>query len=148
MTLVALAWAQLRHAPLDAAVGVMLTALGSATMLLLLLLSDGLQRPLSRDARGVDLVVGAKGSPLQLVLSSVYHADVPTGNIALPDARRWASDSRVALAVPLALGDSYAGYRIVGTEPSFLTLHEAVLARGRSWQAPMEAVIGADLARG
>ena len=69
--------------------------------------------------QGIDLVVGAKGSPLQIVLAGVYHADVP------PGTSRWPRSSELARAIrwspeviPLALGDSFRGYRIVGTEPS------------------------------
>ena len=54
-----------------------------ATITLVLLLSREFEPRLTRDATGIDLVVGAKGSPLQLVLAGVYHADVPPGNIPL-----------------------------------------------------------------
>ena len=70
----------------------------------LLLAGDQFARAIARDAQGIDLVLGAKGSPLQLILSSVYHADIPTGNIPLAEAQRWAKDRRVARAVPLCLG--------------------------------------------
>jgi putative ABC transport system permease protein len=53
----------------------------------------------------------------------------------------------VSQAIPLAMGDSYRGFRIVGTEPAFLELHEAALASGRMWSAPMQAVIGSEVAR-
>jgi putative ABC transport system permease protein len=79
LTLVA---AQLGRRPLQTALGVVLLALGIGTLVFVVLLQGQLSRQLTRDAHGIDLVVGAKGSPLQLILSAVYHVDVPTGNIA------------------------------------------------------------------
>jgi putative ABC transport system permease protein len=99
-----------------------------------------------RDARGIDLVVGAKGSPLQLVLSSVYHLDVPTGNIPLPEAEKVKANAMVAKAIPLALGDTYRGFRIVGTSPDYLAHYGAQPAQGRLWEAPLEAVLGHEVA--
>ncbi|HEY1076734.1 MAG TPA: FtsX-like permease family protein [Fontimonas sp.] len=147
MTWPGLAWANLRAAPLTSAVNAVLLALGTASIVLLLLISDQFSSTLARDARGIDLVIGAKGSPVQLVLSSVYHADLPTGNIPKAEADRWAADPRVAQAVPLSLGDSYRGFRIVGTTPDYPALYAAQLADGRDWRAPMEAVVGAAAAR-
>lgn len=147
MTLGGLAWANLRAAPMGSALNVLLMALGTASIVVLLLVGQQLGTTLSRDARGIDLVLGAKGSPVQLILSSVYHADVPTGNISQADAMRWADDARVARAVPLALGDSFRGFRIVGSTSEYLELYRAQLVIGRLWQAPMEAVLGSAVAR-
>jgi putative ABC transport system permease protein len=147
MTLLRLALANLRAEPLTSLVNIALLALGTASIVLLLLIGDQLSRKLSRDARGIDLVLGAKGSPVQLVLSSVYHADVPTGNIDHAEAARWADDARVRLAVPLALGDSYRGLRIVGTTSAYAELYGAQPLQGRFWRAPMEATVGAAAAR-
>jgi putative ABC transport system permease protein len=147
MTLAGLAWANLRASPLTSAVNVVLLALGTASIVLLLLIGAQFASTLSRDARGIDLVLGAKGSPVQLVLSSVYHADVPTGNIPMAEAERWAADARVKFAIPLSLGDSYRGFRIVGTTPEYLALYRGTLAAGRVWERPMEAVLGAAAAR-
>lgn len=147
MSWLRLALANLLLSPLTSLVNILLMALGTASIALLILAGQQLSETLTRDARGLDLVVGAKGSPAQLILSAVYHADLPPGNIALADARPWAEDSRVSLAVPLALGDSFRGFRIVGTTPEYLELLNASVARGRVWQQPMQAVIGAAVAR-
>ena len=144
MSWLRLALANLLLSPLTSLVNILLMALGTASIALLILAGQQVSETLTRDARGLDLVVGAKGSPAQLILSAVYHADLPPGNIALADARPWAEDSRVSLAAPLALGDSF---RVVGTTPEYLELLNAGLARGRVWQQPMQAVIGAAVAR-
>lgn len=138
-----LAVANLRLSPLTSAVNVLLMALGTASIVLLLLAGTQLSETLSRDARGIDLVLGAPGSPVQLVLAAVYHADVPPGNIPLQEAERWAADSRVAAAIPLSLGDSYRGFRIVGTTQGYPELYGASLAAGRFWEGSMQAVAGA-----
>lgn len=148
MSLLALSLAYIRARALNAALNLLLLALGVATVVLLLLFGAQLGERLTRDARGIDLVIGAKGSPLQLVLSAVYHADFPTGNIPLAEAERWAAHRLVAQTIPLALGDSLAGFRIVGTEPAYPEHYGATLAAGRLWQAPFEATLGAAVAAG
>lgn len=147
MNLWRLSFAYLRTQRLSAALNVLLLALGVASITVLLLLGSQLQGNLQRDADGFDLVVGAKGSPVQLILSSVYHIDVPTGNIDLAEARRWVRHRLVSEAIPLALGDSYRGFRIVGTEMSYPASYNAKLQSGRLWQAPLEAVLGASTAQ-
>lgn len=112
-----------------------------------LLIQTAAHDRLDRDLAGIDLVVGAQGGPLQLVMSAVFQADVPTGNIPLAEAERLAADPLVARAVPVSLGDSLGAARIVGTTPAYIGLYQARLARGRGWAAPMEAVLGAEVAR-
>jgi putative ABC transport system permease protein len=112
-------------------------------IVLLLLFSAQLEDRLTRDARGIDLVIGSKGSPLQLILSSIYHVDFPTGNIPLAEAERWAEHPLVAEAIPLALGDSLAEFRIIGTEHAYAGHYGGELAGGRLWEAPFEATLGA-----
>lgn len=147
MNLVTLALAGMRGVRLNLALTGAILALGLGTLTLLLLVSDAMQDRLLRDARGIDLVLGAKGSPLQLVLSTVFQVDVPTGNIPLSEAQAIATDPLVAQAVPLALGDAARGFRIVGTTPGYLALYHAQLSAGGLWHAPMEAVLGAVAAR-
>ncbi len=147
MNALRLAWAYLGARPLLAALHVLMIAIGVGTMTLLILFTAQTEERLARDARPVDLVVGAKGSPLQLILSSVLHVDVPTGNIPLAEARRIATHPMVATAIPLALGDTFRGFRIVGTEPAYLELYGARLANGRLFAASMECVVGAEVAR-
>lgn len=147
MTWLRLAFANLRLSPLTSALNVALMSLGTASIVLVLLAGAQLTGTLSRDARGIDLVLGATGSPVQLVLAAVYHADVPPGNIRLQEAERWARDPRVGSAIPLSLGDSYRSFRIVGTTPGYPRLYGAEPAAGRFWASPMEAVVGAAAAK-
>jgi putative ABC transport system permease protein len=142
-----LAWAYLAARPLLTALHVATIAIGVATLVTLALFTAQTQDRLVADARPVDLVVGAKGSPLQLILSAVLHADMPTGNIRYADARRVAAHPMVAAAVPLALGDTHRGFRIVGTTPAYLELYGARVASGRLFAGEMEAVAGSEVAR-
>jgi putative ABC transport system permease protein len=142
-----LAFAYLRDRALTTWLNIVLLALAVATLVILLLVSTQLGERFERDARGVDLVVGAKGSPLQLILSSVYHVDMPTGNIPLDSVELLRRNRSVAEVIPLALGDSFRGYRIVGTEASYPALHDAKLAQGRMFAKAGEAVMGAAVAR-
>ncbi|WP_439641230.1 FtsX-like permease family protein [Nevskia sp.] len=146
MTLLGLALADLRHRQYAQALHVLLMASGLALLVVLLGVTTQVGDRLDRNSRGIDAVVGAKGSPLQLILSTVHHLDVPTGTLPLDEVDRLARDPRVAEAIPIALGDNLRGYRIVGSTLALITHYGARLADGRAWQAPMEAVIGADVA--
>ncbi|MBM3568259.1 MAG: FtsX-like permease family protein [Alphaproteobacteria bacterium] len=147
MTLFEVGYAYWRHKRLAAALTVLLTALGVAIATAALGLAEQLTARAARDARGIDLVVGAKGSPLQLILSAVFHADVPTGNIALGEAETLQRHALVRFAIPLALGDSVGGFRIVGTTPDLIAHYGGPMASGRMFGSSMEAVLGAEAAR-
>lgn len=147
MNIFQIAWKNIRQNLATAILGVLLTAFGSAILCVLLLSSHQIERQLDNNSRGIDLVVGAKGSPLQLILSSIYHMDNPTGNIPYADAQALAANPMVRLAVPLALGDNYKGHRIIGTDSSFVALYGLELEEGRMWEADFEAVVGAETAR-
>ncbi|MEK7343602.1 MAG: ABC transporter permease [Pseudomonadota bacterium] len=144
--MIRLALAYLRDRPLMTALNVLLLALSVATLVMLLSVSTQLGERFERDAQGIDLVVGAKGSPLQLILSSIYQMDTPTGNIPLESIALLRRDPSVRQAIPLAMGDNFRGYRIVGTEPAYLTLKNAQPVRGRLFARAREVVIGARVA--
>jgi putative ABC transport system permease protein len=142
-----LAWRWLWSRPTVTALNTAMLSLGLGAMLLLSLVSEQLEHQASRDLAGIDLVVGAKGSPLQLILAGVFHIDTPPGNIPATTQRQLAALPQVASVIPVSLGDSVQGFRIVGTEPSLIALYGASLAQGRPWAKPLEAVVGADVQR-
>jgi putative ABC transport system permease protein len=121
-------------------------AIGLGTVAVLMLFNAQLQDKLLANGKGVDLVVGAKGSPLQLILSTVYHVDIPPGNIPLKEADKIAKLPFVAKTIPMALGDNLMGHRIVGTTPDYLALYDGHLAEGKLWKLSMEAVLGSNVA--
>ena len=130
-------------------------ALGTSLICSVLTLRRESESGFLRESGQFDLVAGAKGSPLQLVLSSIYQLDVPTGNIPYSRYEALRDDKRIASAIPLGLGDNFHGYRIVGTEDKIFSLTDRKdskkplyqLASGRYFQSDFEAVIGAQVAR-
>ena len=142
-----LALAYLRDRPLTTALNVILLALAVAMLVLIIQFGSQAGSRFERDVEGIDLVVGAKGSPSQLILSSVLHVDQPTGNIPLSSLETLRSDPAVNLAVPLALGDNFEGFRIVGTDESFAQVYELTLAQGTDFEGSMQAVLGAEVAQ-
>ena len=146
MNLPVLAWRYLWSRPLQAALNLLLLALGLATSSFLLLAQAQIERGFERDLAGIDAVVGAKGSPLQLILAGVFHIDVAPGNVDLKAVQALRAHPQVAQVMALSLGDAYQGYRIVGSEAEYLAHYGARMAQGRVWQEPMQAVLGAQVA--
>jgi len=146
VNLVSLSLAGLRGNRLTHLLNSVLLGLGLGTITLMLLVSGAIGDRLTRDAHGIDLVVGAKGSPLQLVLSTVFQADIPTGNIPLAEMDTLLHNPMIDRGAPLALGDAVKGFRIVGTTPGYLDFYGAKLAQGQIWRQPMDAVLGATVA--
>jgi putative ABC transport system permease protein len=146
LNLATLSTSYLRARPLNTVLSLVLLALGVATIVLLILVVSQLEERMHRDARGFDLVVGAKGSPMQLILSGIYHLDAPTGNIPLAAARELQKHRMIKKSIPLALGDSWKGYRIVGAPKEYPEHYGAELQSGRLHDKPMEAVLGAEVA--
>lgn len=147
MNTLLLAWRYLWSRPLGALLNLLLLSLGLASITFLLLVGAQLSKAFDRDLAGIDVVVGAKGSPMQLILAGVLHIDVPPGNVPLKAVQALAKNPLVAQTIPISLGDNFAGYRIVGTSHAYIDHYEAKLAQGRVWDAPMQVVLGATTAR-
>lgn len=145
--MIRLAWRYLWSSPLTTALNLLLLTLGLAAVTFVLRASQQVESGLKRDLAGIDLVVGAKGSPMQIMLAGVFHLDAPTGNIPLATLDLLRGQPLVAQAVPLSLGDSYRGFRIAGTTHDYPALYGAQLAQGALWTRPMQAVLGAEVAR-
>jgi putative ABC transport system permease protein len=146
MNLAGLSASYLRARPLQTVLSLLLLALGVATIVVLLLTVSQLENRMGRDAQGIDLVVGAKGSPMQLILSGIYHVDAPTGNIPLAAAESLSKNRMVKRAIALALGDSWKSYRIVGAGKEYSEHYGAKPAAGRFYEKEMEVVLGAEVA--
>jgi putative ABC transport system permease protein len=146
MTLLQLAWSYLSARPLGTLLNVLLLALGVGTIGFVLIVDSQVGDALVRDAKDIDLVVGAKGSPIQLMLAGVFHLDVPTGNISLASAQALGRDPLVRRVIPLSIADSFKGFWIVGTSPDYIDLYHGELASGHGWDSRMQAVLGATVA--
>lgn len=146
MNTVAFAWRFLWSRPLSAGLNVLLLSLGLGSLSFVLLASHQIDQAFERDLAGIDVVVGAKGSPMQLILSGVFHIDAPTGNIPLAAVKELEKHPQVAQLIPISLGDSFRGFRIVGTTPDYIAHYKAQFSQGSVWTAPMQAVLGAQVA--
>jgi putative ABC transport system permease protein len=141
-----ISWKSIWSKPLSSALNIMLIAFGTGILTILLLASTQISEKLDNNSKDIDLVVGAKGSPLQLILSSIYYIDFPTGNIPLKDAQELARNPFVKRAVPLAQGDNYKGIRIVGTDTNFVSVYKLKTSTGKFWAQDFEVTIGASVA--
>ena len=146
MNLLQLAWSYLRARPLGTLLNVVLLALGVGTIGFVLIVNGQIGDSLTRDAKGIDLVVGAKGSPIQLMLAGIFHLDVPTGNIPLKSAQELAKNPLIKRVIPLSIADSFRGFWIVGTTPDYIDLYHGELASGHVWNDRMQAVLGSAVA--
>ncbi|WP_029285347.1 ABC transporter permease [Pedobacter sp. R20-19] len=146
MNILKLSAKNLSRNKLTTVLNIVLVAFGVGILSILFLASTQIGDKLESNSKDIDLVVGAKGSPLQLILSSIYHIDFPTGNIPAKDAQALMQNPMVKRAVPLALGDNYQGYRIVGTDSSFTGLYGLKVAKGSFWNKDLEATIGSAVA--
>ena len=130
---------------LNSSLSILLTAFGVSIALLVSQFSNHIQNRLSLDGRNIDIVVGAKGSPLQLILSSVYHIDLPTGNIPYESVEKLIKHPQIKTAIPLALGDNWRGFRIIGTTSDYIHHYNAKIIEGRNWNKEFEIVAGSSV---
>jgi putative ABC transport system permease protein len=109
MRMLQLAYANLKEHFLSTILSVMLLGIGVGMVSFIVTVSEQLNDRFNRDIRGIDMVVGAKGSPLQLILSAVYQIDNPTGNIPLAEVNKLKRHPLIKYSIPLSYGDSYQG---------------------------------------
>lgn len=148
-----LAIKSLRNRKFTAALSVLAIALA-----VLLLLGVERMRQESRASfaatiSGTDLVVGARSSPLHLLLAAVFHIGNATNNLRWESYRAIAARPGVAWTIPLSLGDSHRGFRVLGTTTDYFAhfryarARPLVLAQGRAFEHARDAVLGAEVAR-
>lgn len=143
-----ISWSYIKDKKLTTFLNTLLMALGIGIIVFLLLVQHQIQEKFTNDLKGIKMVVGAKGSPMQLILCNVYHIDNPTGNIPLKKAEEIAQNKMlVKSSIPLAVGDNHQGYRIIGTTLNYPTHYGGTLQTGKWWKKNMEVVIGADVAK-
>jgi putative ABC transport system permease protein len=148
MNIIALSRKNVLAKPLNTLMSVLLFALSIGLITFLALFNHQLKKGLESNLAGIDLVIGAKGSPLQLILNSMYHIDAPTGNIPIGEAAPFLNPKHplISNAVPLSLGDSYGAFRIVGTPPSIFRLYGATKVEGHIYKLDFDVVIGSGVA--
>jgi len=142
-----LAWKNTWFKPLNTTLSIILLTASVAIITVLILLQKQFEEKFSSNADGIDLVLGAQGSPLQLILSSVYQVDAPTGNIDYQEAKKWMLNPFVKTAIPLAFGDNYHGFKIVGTTTDYIEKYEAKVVSGKAFEKDFEVVVGSEVAK-
>ena len=138
-----LSWANIVTRPLGSSLAVLLMAFGVGIVSLLFQLNAQLEKQFTQNIRSVDMVIGAKGSPLQLILSGIYHIDAPTGNIPLSEVRQLEKNPLIKEIIPLSMGDNYNGYRIIGTTVAYVDHFGGEVGVGELFSETLEATIGA-----
>jgi len=133
-----------------------LTVLSIALSVMLLLgiekIRQGAETSFTSTISGTDLIVGARSSPVQLLLYSVFHIGNPTNSISGHSYEEISEHPQVEWTIPLSLGDSHRGYRVVGTTAQFYQHYR--FARGQQLQLEQgqwfgeghEAAVGAEVA--
>lgn len=147
MNLLKISWSNICDKKLNSFLSILLLTLGIGMISLLLLLNQQLEEQFKRNIKGIDMVVGAKGSPLQLILSSIYQIDAPTGNVPLEEVTKLKTNPFVKKVIPLSMGDSYQGFRIVGTNSDYTQHFEAELEMGKLFENPLEVTLGYKVAQ-
>jgi len=147
MNFVGLAAAYLRRRWGQACLSVLVGALGIAAIATTLLGFEALPEAARQAWGGVDLVVGPKGSALDLVLCCALHVSDPRGLVSTKAAMATVQGPMVRAASPIALGDNIGGWRIVGATPAILDIYRAAFADGQAWTDKLQAVLGARAAQ-
>ncbi len=144
MKILNLAYKNIIHNPLNLILSIILFGLGIGLINFLFLFNSQLKTKFDSNLAEIDLVIGAKGSPLQMILSSMYHIDNPTGNISVGEAKAFLNPKHplIKAAVPLSLGDSYKSYRIVGSTDSLMSFYGAEIEEGGVYNKDFEVTIG------
>lgn len=148
MTGLKIAWKNLFNKPWQLVLSLLLFSLGVALIAFLLLLNKQVRAKFDKNQAGIDMVIGAKGSPLQMVLCNMFHIDSPTGNIIIKEAKSYLNPGHplIDLAIPLLLGDSYRNSRIVGTNYGFRELYNLELSEGNWFKKDFEVCVGKGVA--
>jgi putative ABC transport system permease protein len=148
MNILTLAWRNIISNPLNLLMSIILFGLGVGLISFLLLFNTQLKDKFDKNLAEIDLVVGAKGSPLQMILCNMYHIDNPTGNIPIKNAAPLLKDLHplIKKAIPLSLGDNYKSYRIVGTNHDIVELYGGKLKEGQLWKKDLDVTIGKSVA--
>lgn len=114
---------------------------------------NGARAGFDRTISGTDLIIGARGGSINLLLYSVFRIGNATNNVTWETYEVWSRDKNVEWAIPLSLGDSHRGFRVMGTVPAFFEHYrygdktQLAFEKGHVFDDVFDAVLGADVAR-
>jgi len=148
-----IAWKSLRNRRL----ATVLTVLSMTLSLVLLMVVERVQRAaydgFTQTVSGVDLIVGARSGPLQLILYSVFNMGQATQNVSIESYDQIRNRPEVDWTIPYSLGDGHRGFRVVATNNDFFKYYKfrskekIELEAGKTLDGLFDVVIGADVAR-
>ena len=153
MNLLGLAWRSLLNRRFAVILTVCTIALSIGLLVLVEQLRSEVRQGFYRSVSGVDLIVGARTAPVQLLLYSVFGIGDATNDISWQTYTELKALPEVDWALPMALGDSHRGFRVMGTSTDFFDRYQfgdrenLSLARGEVFDDLFEVVIGAQVAR-
>lgn len=148
-----LAWASLRSRALSVGLSVLVITLSVVLLLGVERVRVQAHEGFASTVSGTDLIVGARSGPVNLLLYSVFHIGDPTNNVSWQSYQEIATLPQVKWAVPLSLGDSWRGYRVIGTTTGFFAHyrhgagHALAFAQGGAFEDLYDAVVGAEVAQ-
>jgi len=151
--LVALSWKSLLNRRFTALLTVVAIALSVALLLAVERVRTDTRQSFTNTISGTDLIVGARGGAIQLLLYSVFHMGNATNNISWESYREISGRPLVDWTVPISLGDSHRGYRVMGTSTAYFEHYRYARDRGvgftsgRAFEGVFDAVVGAEVAR-
>ena len=152
MPIFSLAWQSLLNRRFTAALTVVSIALSVALLIGVERVRNETRASFANTISGTDLIVGARTGPVQLLLYSVFRIGNATNNISWESYLDIASHPKVAWTIPVSLGDSHRGYRVLGTNEDYFAHYrfarERVLefAQGTAFDDLYDAVLGAEVA--
>jgi len=152
MLLLSLAWQSLRNRRVTTLLTVISIALSVALLLGVEALRASARESFASTISGTDLIVGARGGGLQLLLYTVFRMGTATNNVKFSSYEEWAKHPAVAWTIPYSLGDSHRGFRVVGTNADFYDKYrfrktrKPEFASGRVPVAFTETAMGSDVA--
>lgn len=148
-----LAWASLRSRALSVGLTVLVITLSVVLLLGVERVRTQAHEGFASTVSGTNLIVGARSGPMNLLLYSVFHIGDPTNNVSWQSYQELSALPQVKWAVPLSLGDSWRGYRVVGTSGGYFEHyrygagHALAFANGRPFDDLYDVVIGAEVAQ-
>jgi putative ABC transport system permease protein len=137
---------KLWHKKLSSLLCILLMSFGVCIISLMILVGKDVDNKLRSNIKGIDMVIGAKGSPLQLILSAIYQLDSPTGNIKLKDLENISSNPLIKYCIPLSYGDNYNGYRIIGTNKKYFEYMQMAILSGKLPTKPFDVLLSENVA--
>jgi putative ABC transport system permease protein len=149
MNALTLAIKNILYRPLRSSFNIILIAFSVTLIISSILINEQLKNHFEKNLAKIDLILTAKGSPLQAILCNLYHVDAPTGNIPVKALKAFLNPKHplIKSSLPLSLGDNANGFRIVGTTIEYLDWYNLSIEEGKQFTSNMDAVLGHEVAK-